>query len=252
MNTLVICSVLLLFAWHDILLKFSRVFNRRGWMAFSERETAHVVSLIVSILRVYRGFSVQIDDRLGRGRLPPRFVLVSNHQSMLDILMLIQVFQGQKLRFVAKRELGAGIPFLSMILRTQGHCLIARRVDPAQAFHALDRFSRRCRLSGFDPVIFPEGTRARDGEVKAFHSGGVRRIMAEESIPIVVVAMDGGWRIATLKGIESSLKNSSYKIRIVGLLDAPKDKQEVSAAVAKSEELIRGAIGEMRRGAWRA
>ncbi len=250
MNVLIIFAVLQIFCWYDFIVRSCLIFDSKNWLAVSSRCMDRVVYLIVALLRTYRNFHIRLDRRLNGRQLPDRFMIVSNHQSMLDIAILLYVFRGKGIRFVAKRELGKGIPFLSLILREQGHCLIARRVDPAQAFHSLDRFAKRCRLTGADPVIFPEGTRARDGEVKAFHAGGIRRIMAEEPLPIVVIALDGGWRAATLKTIRKNLNGLTYNVRIIDVLDPPKDKQEVGAAAARSEELIRAAIKDMRgRGA---
>jgi 1-acyl-sn-glycerol-3-phosphate acyltransferase len=245
MNLLIVCSVLLVFAWYDIMLHLGRVFDRRGSIAYSEFLVDRALGRVISLLRSYRGFKVEVDDRL-EGRFPPRFVLVANHQSMVDILMLIVCLRGKKLRFVAKRELGSGVPLVSQVLRFQGHSLVARRVDPGQSMRSLDRFARRCRRDGSCPVIFPEGTRSHDGELLHFHSGGLRRVLAVEPLPLVVVAMDGGWRIAKIKDILHNLEGARYQIRIAAVLPAPTTKQECAAAVEQSKEIIASALKEMR------
>lgn len=245
MNILIVCAVLLLFSWYDAVLRVGRILDRKGALAYSDVVMDRVLERIFSILRCYRGFSIEVDDRLA-GKLPERFVLVANHQSMIDILILIVCLKGRRLRFVAKRELGNGIPLVSQMLRIQGHCLVARKVDPAQSLRALDRYARRCRLNKANPVIFPEGTRARDGQLKHFHSGGLRRVMADGPLPIVVVALDGGWRVATIRSILHNLKGSSYRMRVAAVLPAPATKQEVVAATERCKEIIGGALAEMR------
>jgi 1-acyl-sn-glycerol-3-phosphate acyltransferase len=245
MNLLVVCSVLLIFAWYDVMLHMGRVVDRKGSIAYSEFLVDQALGRVFSLLRSYRGFALDVEDRL-EGKFPPRFILVANHQSMIDILILIICLKGKKLRFVAKRELGSGVPLVSQVLHFQGHGLVARRVDPGQSMRSLDRFARRCRRDGSCPVIFPEGTRSHDGELLHFHTGGLRRVLAIEPLPLVVVAMDGGWHIAKMKDILHNLQNARYQVRIAAVLPAPTTKQETVAAIEKSKEIIASALKEMR------
>jgi 1-acyl-sn-glycerol-3-phosphate acyltransferase len=57
--------------------------------------------------------------------MPDRCIVVSNHQSLLDIPILMHYFEpDRRLLFVAKKELGNGIPLISSVLRVGGHALI--------------------------------------------------------------------------------------------------------------------------------
>ncbi len=245
MNFLILFAILFVFVQFEFCLRLGRVFNRETPIALSERVLARALEIIFALLRSYRGFRLEVDDRVGDA-CPPRFVLVANHQSLADIPVLGFVFKPRRLRFVAKKELGDGVPLVSLILRMQGHALIRRHGDPGQALKAITRFARRCAREGTNPVIFPEGTRSRSGELMEFHSGGFRRIHAEGALPILVVALDGGHRISTVRSILANLKGVRYRVRIAAVLPPPGTKAEIVGALAQSRAIIDAAIAEMR------
>ncbi len=247
-NSLIILSILLIFIYYDLVLRIGRVIKPKEGMAYSELILSRVLTRIFALLKSYRGFSLQVEDGIV-GPWPERFILVANHQSIVDIPVVGHVLfsMGKKVRFVAKKELGAGFPLVSQVLRMQGHGLITRRGDPGQALRSLDRFSRNCRLRGACPVIFPEGTRSPDGELGHFHTGGLKRVLATESLPLVVLALDGGWRIRGVKDVLRNLKGSGYRIKILGVIEAPEGRQAMVAAAKASEEMVRKALE-----AWRA
>ena len=245
MNFLIVFSVLLIFVTYDIMLRVGRAVDRKGSVAYSEQILQRSLERIFALIRTYRAFTIDIDDRVGPV-LPERFVLVANHQSIVDIPVLGYLFGARRLRFVAKKELDTGVPLVSQALRMQEHCFVTRKGDPGQALKALDRYARRCKENVKCPVIFPEGTRSRDGSLGTFHSGGLKRVLAAESIPIVVVALEGGSRIHGIKTIMKNLKGAWYKVRICAVLPAPDGKQGIMNAVARSRELVADALGEWR------
>lgn len=248
-NFMIVFSVLLIFIVYDVMLRIARVVDKKACIPYSEQLLQRSLERIFALIKTYRGFTIDIEDRVGRD-LPERFILVANHQSIVDIPVLGLLFGARKLRFVAKKELDHGVPLVSQALRLQEHCFVTRRGgDPGQALRALDRYAVRCRINGKCPVIFPEGTRSRDGSLGSFHTGGLKRVLAAESIPIVVVALDGGSRIHGIKTIMKNLKGAWYHVRIAGVLPPPEGKQGVVAAGAKSRELIEEALRDWRGGA---
>ncbi len=203
------------------------------------------VHRIFAIIRAYGAFSLEFEDRSGQV-LPERFLLISNHQSLIDIPVLIYLLSARRLRFVAKKELGEGIPLVSFLLRAQGQALIKRRGDPAQAMKALVRFARRCRRDGTCPVVFPEGTRSRDGLVGEFYTAGVRRVLERESLPIVVAAVEGGWNIASLGSLVRNLRGTRYRVRVLEVAPPPRGKKAILETVRIARERIAAEISLMR------
>ncbi len=94
----------------------------------------------------------------------PPAIYTPNHQSHLDILALLAVLPGRP-RFAAKRELWRHA-VVGAVLDTLGMIPIDRE-RPADAIAQLNR-----RGAERDPlVIFPEGTRSRDGRLGEFRKG---------------------------------------------------------------------------------
>lgn len=245
LNALVIVAIFLIFICYEILLNLARFFSPNQAFETTERFARRSVRQIFILMRTYCHVRLEFENLSGR-ELPDRFLLVANHQSIMDIPVCIALFPKSRVRFVAKRELGNGIPFVSLILRSQGHALIERKGDATQAMRSILRFALRCRREGTCPVVFPEGTRSRDGEVGVFHTAGVRKILTETPLPIVVAAIDGGWRIATVKGLFRNLRGARYRVRMLEVTDVLSEKKEVLAALSRSREEIVAGLAAMR------
>ena len=135
-------------------------------------------------------------DRIPRG-LP--VIYVSNHSSMFDIWALAATLPGS-VRFVAKRELFK-IPLLGRAMRAAGHIPIDRAARK-KAFEAYDEAARMIRSGTSSPVVFPEGTRSRTGELLPFKNAPFALAIAAQ-VPIVPVYVHhtfeilpkGAWRL---------------------------------------------------------
>lgn len=119
-----------------------------------------------------------------QGAPPPRgtYVYAANHQSIYDIPIVFWSIRRQ-LRIIAKASLGR-IPFLGWHLRLAGHLLVDRE-NPGPGI--LKRM-RRLVADHASLIVFPEGTRSRDGQVAKF-KGGVFLLAIEHQLPIVPVSV---------------------------------------------------------------
>jgi 1-acyl-sn-glycerol-3-phosphate acyltransferase len=134
-------------------------------------------------------------ERSPRVRPWEHYIILSNHQSMLDIAILGSLFFSNFPKYVSKRSLGRGIPSVSYNLRVGGHVLIDRADGPG-AVEAIRELGRRVRAGRASAMIFPEGTRARAGELGAFKLGGTLALLEEApDTPVVPVAIDESWRV---------------------------------------------------------
>ncbi len=128
-------------------------------------------------------------DRVGRDR---SYIFVSNHQSIYDIPVLFASVPSQ-LRIIAKASLGR-FPVLGWHLRWTGHLLVDRAHAGAATLAQVARMIRR----GDSLIVFPEGTRSRDGRVGAFKRG-LFFLAIQAGAAVVPVAV-GGTRHVMLKG----------------------------------------------------
>lgn len=203
--------------------------------------------LVFSILSVYKNFKFKGDKNL-KEELPQQFLIMSNHQSLLDIPVYMNFLRDRDLRFVAKAELGRHVPLVSEMLRVHEHALVPRTGSPSVAMRTLDKFAERTVQRGQIPVIFPEGTRSRDGKLRNFYAAGFRRILDKAPMPVVVCALDGGYKISTLDGIIRNLQDGSYRVKILKIYPAPTCKQEQLAILEEGKSLIQSQLDEWHRG----
>lgn len=146
-------------------------------------------------------------------------IIIANHQSLFDIPILYLIFSQKSPRFVAKKELGKWIPSISFNLRHGGSALVDRS-NPRQAIPELKALAKRMNQEKFATVIFPEGTRARDGVLKKFHSAGANVLMKEtEEAMLLPVALDNSWKLACRK-FGPIARGVTVKIAILPLIES--------------------------------
>jgi len=217
--------------FYDAELRLRYVLYRRGLQERLDFITYNAPRLFFAVAKKYLDFRVIIEPSPEDERLPERFLVVCNHQSLLDIPVVFYRFRGKNIRFVAKKELGSWVPFVSQVLRYQRHCLIDRQANRIQSMKTIDSFAKRAGRNGWSPAIFPEGTRSRDGEVGTFHAAGVRRILELAPMPVAAVAIDGGWKVSTLGSLRKNVRHGRFRLRIVGVYEAPKGKAEIAGVL---------------------
>jgi 1-acyl-sn-glycerol-3-phosphate acyltransferase len=149
-----------------------------------------------SLLAVFRisGIRFEIEGLDGFER-SGGYLFVSNHQSMYDISIFGGILVRNFPKYVAKKSLASGIPAISLNLSRGGNALIDRG-DKDQAMSAISDMARECQDRSVSAVIFPEGTRSRDGSLGDFRVGGVAALMSgAPDLPIIPTVIDGSWKV---------------------------------------------------------
>lgn len=129
----------------------------------------------------------------GLDRLDPtrQYIFMANHQSNIDVPVLMQSLARFQLRWLAKKEL-LFVPFFGWAVWASSH-IIVDRSNRAEAVAALRR-AKKQMARGISLVIFPEGTRSRRGEILPFKRGGFVLALRTRT-PIVPVAINGSGAI---------------------------------------------------------
>ena len=112
-------------------------------------------------------------------------MLVSNHQSLGDILVLFGLWRPFK--WVSKAS-NFNIPFIGWNMRLNRYVQLVRgdKESIATMMRTCEEWLRR----GVPLLLFPEGTRSPDGQVKAFKDGAFRLSIAER-VPLIPIALAG-------------------------------------------------------------
>jgi len=229
----------------DLVLRLRLWLRPSDGVATVSRMQHPIVRHLVRFAQALSGFRVSVDPWTGP-TLPDRLLLVTNHQSMADIPLLMWAFPRHDLRFVAKKELGKYIPYISLSLRAGGHAIISRTSDFRDGARAMARLAALSER-GISPAVFPEGTRSRTGTVGRFNTGAVRIILERARLPVLSAAVDGGWKIGKLKGLLKNFGRTRYRIRLLALHPAPRGKREILETLGEVEREIRTQMD-----AWRA
>lgn len=122
-------------------------------------------------------------------------IVVANHQSLHDIYPITWFIRKQHPKFISKIELGKGIPSVSYNLRHGGAALIDRK-NPRQSLPALMKFGEYIEKNKYAAVIFPEGTRTKNGEPKPFQTKGLEILFKKiPSALIVPISINNSWKM---------------------------------------------------------
>lgn len=175
------------------------VFHPVQWLCLKIGYQAHKKSVdylnfcLVTCTRLLgTTYKIENIDKIPKG-VP--IIMVANHQSMYDIIAIIWFFRQFHPKFVSKKELGKGIPSVSFNLRHGGSVLIDRR-DPKQAIPAIKKLGVYVEKHVRSAVIFPEGTRSRDGNPKPFAHNGLKILCKSAPSALVVpITINNSWKM---------------------------------------------------------
>jgi 1-acyl-sn-glycerol-3-phosphate acyltransferase len=174
-----------------------------------------------------------------RGHLAPGqpYVIMANHLSAVDIWALFVALPGRlRMRMIAKKQLSR-IPLFGWAM-SAGRFIFIDRANAIAARRSIEEAKRR--ISGGQTVLlFPEGTRSRDGKLGAFKKGGFH-LAIDAGVPIVPVA---------LKGTRESMPRGSVLLR-PGRVQAIIGEPIPTAGLTDSDrhrllEQVRARIAEM-------
>lgn len=129
--------------------------------------------------------SVVHADRLAA---PSPLIIVSNHLSSIDILLLGSYLQ-REFRWLAKAELFK-VPISGWYLSLAGHVKVHRGAAARSQNRSIKAQIHEIVEDGVDVLFFPEGTRSRDGRLKPFKMGAFLAAV-RENIPILPLVVRG-------------------------------------------------------------
>ena len=175
--------------FYDVVGRIVRPFSLRGFeyvMAALQRTLMNCFRICGTRIIVERSPAIQ--PRTG-------YAIISNHQSMFDIVLIGGLLFTNFPKYVAKKELGRWLPSISLNLRWGGNAIIDRG-DRRQAVEVITAMAQTAQERNVSVAIFPEGTRSRDGRLQPFKRAGSRALLDGASdLPVVPVAVDGAWRL---------------------------------------------------------
>ena len=179
--------------------------SRTGNLAFSISKLWAYAMLAVSFVRS----EIKNKDKILKGT---SYIIISNHQSLCDIIVLVTTL-GIQYRWIIKKEI-LKIPIFGYALYASRNIFIDRS-NTASAIESINK--------GFDRLpkevsimVFAEGTRSHDGQIHKFKKGGfITAVMRK--IPILPVTVNGSRRVMPKKSF--TLKPGKIQVVIGDPID---------------------------------
>jgi 1-acyl-sn-glycerol-3-phosphate acyltransferase len=183
------------------------------------------------------------------GQMPadPRrpFVVVSNHESFADILLISHL--PWEMKWLSKAELFR-IPVMGWMMWLVGDIPVKRGFGPS-AVEAMER-CRRVLRQRVSVMIFPEGTRSRTAELLPFKDGAFR-LAIEAGVPVLPLAVSG--TSTALPKHDWRFRRSVAEVRVLEpvetagltLADVSKLKARVRDMIVRSRDSLSGTTKEL-------
>jgi 1-acyl-sn-glycerol-3-phosphate acyltransferase len=179
---------------------------------------------------------------VGRQNLPasPPFVLVANHSSHLDALVLASPLPWMLRDRVF--PIAAGDTFFESPLSSAFAAFLLNALPlwrKKAGAHALTELRQRLLSERCAYILFPEGTRSRDGRMTAFKPG-LGMLVAGTDVPVIPCRLDGTW--AALPPKRKVPRPRSITIRVGEPLlftGTPDERSGWVEIAARAEEAVR-------------
>ncbi len=228
------------FAFADIIAGFAIIISRQCAYRVTTYWGHRMARLVLFFLEACMGIKTKLV-------IPPMFkkfldthqnnniLVLANHQSYIDIVAIMCLFMPKEIRFIAKKSLSYGVPLVSKVLRIQRHALVNRN-DFVQSVKEVELFRKHHYDSNKVFVVFPEGTRSKDGALLPFHSSAVRILLKNQALPMVVVSI---YTDPSLRTMFSLLHSSAgtYRAEVVDFIPEI-TRNSITSALERAKKTI--------------
>lgn len=205
--------------------------DKRQNIAARDRQVHRIVLFWSRSLIRLTGSKIKVT---GRENVPTdgAVLFVSNHQGRFDIPLILGYIDKPK-AFIAKKEL-AKLPMVSSWMKYM-KCIFMDRQDIRQSLKAINQGAEYLK-EGYSQVIFPEGTRSRDGRLGEFKAGSFK-LATKSGVPIIPV---------TIKGSDQIMPNNTLLLRpaqVEMVISPPVDPEKFSG-IKELASYVRGIVAE--------
>jgi 1-acyl-sn-glycerol-3-phosphate acyltransferase len=220
--------------WIPLALVLAPVWSGAGeWFA----DRTHRALALYGRTCLYMRIGVEGEERRAAGTR----ILVANHQSWLDPLVLMGIeprLAGPVRRYMLR------VPIFGTVVRLAG--FFQSDVGELPSLDDVSRCVATARVRGGSLLFFPEGTRSQGGVLGPFHRGAFRTAF-DHGLPIQPVVIEGLDRVLPRKGpIVQTYGRTLVRVRYLAALEPPFDRPGALRrdVVRELAERARGAIAE--------
>jgi 1-acyl-sn-glycerol-3-phosphate acyltransferase len=192
--------------------------------------------------------------RVGGARFPelPRIpgqagiLVVMNHQSLMDIPIVVASIQGSYPRIVTRKRYLRWIPLISHMVRLYQYPVVDPRANATGTRKMLGSLAEAARTSDVPIAIFPEGTRTKDGEIGRFKTNGLKQILSQRPWTVYVMVGDGYWQRAKFKHFLRGMANIRGRIRMLEPVEWTDPRADPGPFMKEIRERMVNCLSDMR------
>ncbi len=176
----------------------------------------------------------------------PGILIIINHQSLLDIPLGVEALQDGYLSLVTRRRYTRFIPLISHLVRLFRYPSIDPEADPRAGRRMLKSLRKAALESDVPILIYPEGTRTRDGEIGPFRRTGMRVLLRSRTWTVHAFVVDGLWEHAKFKHLMGNMNTIDARMAHVGAFEWTDAKGDDEAFVSEIRQRMIEKLAEMR------
>lgn len=183
------------------------------------------------------------------GRIPTGeggSLILMNHQSQLDICVATMMGKPFVPAFVPRAFYARGVPLVSASIRFLDCPIVDPRRDARGAVAEMRKAALRER---YGLLVFPEGHRSLDGELRPFRTAGLQAILEARRMPVYLVVTDGFWAGRRLVDFLANVPHIRGRTEVLGPFEAPSaaGPEALEAAIAEWRAKMAAQLVAMRR-----
>jgi 1-acyl-sn-glycerol-3-phosphate acyltransferase len=176
-------------------------------------------------------------------------LVLMNHQSVLDIPLVVASLEPGYPRIVTRKRYLRWIPLISHMVRLYEYPVVNPTANAGETRRMLGGLTEVARASDVPLVLFPEGTRTKDGEIGPFMTTGLRLILRQRPWTVYVVVADGFWERAKLKHFLGGMSAIRGRITVSGPIVWDDPRGDSTAFVEHVRGVMTARLEELRSGA---
>jgi 1-acyl-sn-glycerol-3-phosphate acyltransferase len=182
------------------------------------------------------------------GTLPTAspILVVANHQALLDICQITLMAHPRVPAFVTRSRYSRFVPLVSASIHLLRSPIVDPKRDPQGSVEAIRKGARELPHG---MVIFAEGHRSHDGEVRPFRTAGIEAVLRERRMPVYLVANDGVWRVRRFADLLFRVPLIDAYSEVLGPFEPPTDPAHFPAFIQELREKVRARLAEHRAAA---
>ncbi len=173
-------------------------------------------------------------------------LILMNHQSLFDIPLVVNALPDGYPCIITRRRYTRWIPLISHMTRLYQYPSVNPAANAREARQMLKNLRRAARETEIPLVIFPEGTRTKDGEIAEFRPTGLGIILKSRPWTVHVMVVDGFWKHAKFRHLLGGLADVEGRLEHVGVFEWSDPKADVEPFVEEIRTRMIERLSEMR------